>query len=83
MLNIAKKDQLDRLHFRMRLAEALIKANKTISRKKLGRPNDKNIGEKPKVKLKRPKEDTKPIAEVQMPFLDNNKERETMQKQQL
>jgi len=78
-LNIAKKDQLDLLHYRMRLTEALIKANKAVIKRKPGRPSESSIRENKK-KKSRQSDEVKPPPEVQydrldhMPFLDNGKE---------
>lgn len=76
-LKVPRKEVLDLLHFRMRLAESLVVAGKPVSRKR-GRPSSDDS--QPISNLKRTKEEHRPIPEVRqdlldhMPHLDGNKE---------
>ncbi|XP_068084155.1 piggyBac transposable element-derived protein 3-like [Anabrus simplex] len=76
-VGVPVKNVLDLLHFRMRIAESLVKAGKPQSKKR-GRPSCAES--QPKSNPKRSKEEQRPIPEVRqdlvdhMPHLDGNKE---------
>ncbi|XP_039287703.1 piggyBac transposable element-derived protein 3-like isoform X2 [Nilaparvata lugens] len=75
-LEIPKKKVLDLMHFRMRVAESLVKAGNPAPRSKRGRPSS---DPPPFESTRKPRqnEEVRPIVEVQkdlvdhMPFLDN------------
>lgn len=77
-MDVPKKNQLDLLHFRMRLAESLVKMGKCNNLSKRGRPNKSSL--LPLVKRSKLNQEVRPISEIRydmtdhMPFLDDNKE---------
>lgn len=79
-LQVPEKNILDLLHFRIRVAQALIKSGKSVLKSKRGRPTSARLADNTPPKKPKWKEEVRPIPEVQhdlvdhMPQLDGNKD---------